>query len=291
VKTRPIAVVCLVALAAMTCAAAVDYGKTMANKVRQALGAGSTQHFKFATYPVNNFGIATAYDQNGTELCATWTCLTSDNDVPTDPDALLSLTTKAGTRYADVGSGSPITLSDDQKRDIGFQVLLPQLLKVIDVTIKVNNNKDIQTDMDLGAVVIRKIIPDRITARIQSLPSGSSERVAFDNRQLRLVCSDIVAKSLKVTLTVDATANADIDAKLTSALSGQVGNIIGGKGTDLSLKVDSATKGKYVLDVASPVIIATLTKRQPASGHLDASGIQSWPNETNPVDKIFTYAP
>ena len=169
-------------------------------------------------------------------------------------------------------------------------MLLPQLLKVIDVTIKVNNNKDIQTDMDLGAVVILKSFRIELPP-VFNLYQRLLERVAFENRQLRLVYSDIVAKSLKVTLTVDATSNADIDAKLTQALSGQVGNIIGGKGTDLSLKVDSATKGKYVLDVASPVIIATLTKRQPSSGHLDASGIQSWPNETNPVDKIFTYVP
>jgi hypothetical protein len=290
-RSRFALLVLFVILAAASGLSAIDYGKTMAKKVKETLGSGNTRHFKFATYPVSNFGVATAYDQSGTELCATWTCLASDSDIPTDASSLLSITTKSGTRYADVGTGGTINLTDDEKRDIGIQILLPQLLKVIGITANIGNNKDIQTSLELGPVTIRKIIPDRVAARISALPAGASERVAFDQRQLRLVYSDIVAQSLKITLTVDTAANADTDAKLSGALAGKAGAVIGGSGTDLSVKVDSSTKGKYVLAVASPVVLATWTKRQPSEGHLGAGGIESWSDESIPGDKVFTDKP
>src|ERR1700739_4370248 len=78
------------------CSYGIDYGKTMAQKVKQVLGSESTKHFRFASYPVDNFGVASEYDKSGTELCATWTCIAADSDVPTDGASLLSLTTKSG---------------------------------------------------------------------------------------------------------------------------------------------------------------------------------------------------
>lgn len=270
---------------------AIDYGKTMAKKVRETLGSNSTRHFKFASYPVNNFGVATAYDKSGTELCATWTCLTSDTDVPTDPDSLLSITTKSGMRYVDVGSGGAITLSDEEKRDIGVQVLLPALLKVINLNVNIASKKDIKTDLTLGEVTIRKVIPDRIVTRINSLPQDSAERVAFDQRKLQLVYSDIVAKSMTITLNVDTSGNADTDAKLSGALNGKVGSVIGGSGSELSVKVDGATSGKYVLTVASPVILATWTKLQPSAAHLGRGGIDTWTDAATSPKKVFSVAP
>jgi len=273
------------------CCHAVDYGKTMAKKVREVLGGSSTRHFKFASYPVNNFGVVTEYDKKNTELCATWTCVAPDNDVPTDPDSLLSITTKSGVRYADIGSGGTITLSDDEKHDLGINVVLPQLLKVINLNATVGMNHDIQTDLTLGQVVIRKLIPDRLVARINSLPADSTERAAFDQRNLQVVYSDIVAKSLTITLTVDTSGNTDTDAKLTGALGGKVGSVIGGSGSELSVKVDGATKGKYVLTVTGPVILATWTKLQPSAGHLGGGGIDTWPDATSSPSKVFSVAP
>jgi len=269
---------------------AIDYGKTMAKKVKQVLG-NSTKHFKFASYPVNNFGVATAYDNSNTELCATWTCLAADSDVPTDTASLLSITTKSGVRYADVGEGGAITLSDEEKRDLGVSIVLPQLLKVINLNASLGLNRDLKTDLTLGAVVIRKIIPDRVADRIKALPADSSELVAFNQRNLSLVYSDIVAKSLTITLTIDNTGNSDTDAKLSGALSGKAGTVIGGQGSELSVKVDSATTGKYVLTINGPVILATWTKRQPSTGHLGAGAIDSWPDSPRSPSKVFSVTP
>ena len=48
----------------------------MEQKVRAVLGKDSTKGFKFASYPVDNFGLATFYDSaNNTEICATWSCI------------------------------------------------------------------------------------------------------------------------------------------------------------------------------------------------------------------------
>jgi hypothetical protein len=108
---------------------------------------------------------------------------------------------------------------------------------------------------------------------------------------LYLVYQDIVAQSLKVTLTVNTGSNADADAKLSGALQGKVGSVIGGSGTELSIKVDSAAAGKYVLDVASPVILATWTKQQPDKGRLGDVGIPSWADSSVPKDRVFTVKP
>jgi hypothetical protein len=270
---------------------AIDYGKTMAKKVKETLGAGSTKHFKFASYPVNNFGVATAYDSSGTELCATWTCLAEDSDVPTDADSLLSITTKSGKRYVDIGTGGEISFSNDEKQNIGFKVVLPQLLRVINLNLDIASNKDITTDLKLGAITVRKIIPDRVAARIKSLPPDAGEHIAFEQRTLQLVYSDIVAKSMTVTLNVDTSSNTDTDAKLSGALSGKVGSVIGGKDSELSLKVDGATKGKYVLTVSSPVILATWIKRQPKKAVLGTAAIDSWSDAETSPRKVFSVAP
>jgi hypothetical protein len=270
---------------------AIDYGKTMAKKVKEVLGGNTTKHFKFASYPVNNFGVATAYAKDGTELCATWTCLADDADVPTDTDALLSVTTKSGTRYADVGTGGTITLSDDEKHEFGLKLLLPQILKVVNLNANIGRNNDVKTDLSLGDVTIRKMIPDRVVSRIKSLPADSSERTAFDQRNLQLVYSDIVTKSMTITLNVDNSSNTDTDAKLSGALGGRVGSVIGGKDSELSVKVDSATKGKYVLTVASPVVLATWTKLQPSAGHLGGGGVDTWSDTKSSPQKVFSVAP
>jgi hypothetical protein len=85
-------------------------------------------------------------------------------------------------------------------------------------------------------------------------------------------------------------ANTDADAKLSGQLDGKVGQVIGGSGSELSVKVDSSGQGKYVITITQPVILATLTKRQPSAGHLGPNDVKSWATDTISSGK-FTIEP
>ena len=271
-------------------ASAQDYGKVMEQKLKTLLGAPSTKGYSFASYPVDNFGLYTSTNsQTQTELCATWTCIAEDNDVPADADAnaQMQLITKSNKRFAEKGTGGPIMFTGEEKRNIGLTVMLPQLLKVIGITFDASTAKDVTFDFDLGPVTIRKIIPDRYIQRINALPNTSSVKTAFNSKKLLVVYQDIVSSTMKVTIKFDAKNKVDFDAKLSAALAGKVGQIIGGKDTELKLHVDAAKKGDYALTIAHPVILATLTKKQPDQRTLGGPDWSNWPTVKSARSTIF----
>src|SRR5688572_6625008 len=62
---------------------AVDYGQFMTNKVKAVLGNKAVRGYTFATYPLDNFGLATAYDGKvnpSKQICATWDCIGISDD-------------------------------------------------------------------------------------------------------------------------------------------------------------------------------------------------------------------
>src|SRR6266481_5413656 len=104
---------------------AVDYGQLMATKVKAAIGKRANG-YTFATYPVDNFGLATAYEDKVSpekELCATWDCLGVSDDAKVEimtPEQKLKL--RNGTlQYAETGAGPALNLSDDEKRSIALK--------------------------------------------------------------------------------------------------------------------------------------------------------------------------
>ena len=111
-----------------------DYAKIMQAAIRRSLG-GDFREYEWVSYPTNNFGIATMYlldsprskpsDKN--QWCATYTCLGLEGKrAPADASARLT----AGG-FADVGTGGPITLSDEESRILAGEVFLPEILNVL----------------------------------------------------------------------------------------------------------------------------------------------------------------
>src|SRR5947209_11291066 len=147
-----------------------DYGHEMAKKVKQSLGGSFAKHFKFATYPVDNFGLATIYRGDGTEVCATWTCLGGDEVTPSSATDLLELKTTTGTKYADPGEGGALQLSDNENSDYAVTFILPKILQVLKVTTKFDKTKDVTSGLILGPVTKRKLILNSMNARFASLP-------------------------------------------------------------------------------------------------------------------------
>src|SRR5258705_6573909 len=102
---------------------ATDYGQLMASRVKAALGDKATKGYTFSTYPVDNFGVATAYESKvdaSEQICATWECLGISDDAQVEKlSAVNKLRLVAdGIQYASIGSGADLNLTSDEKRSL-----------------------------------------------------------------------------------------------------------------------------------------------------------------------------
>jgi len=259
---------------------AIDYGQLMAKKVKEALGSRSNG-YTFSTYPVDNFGLGTAYEDRvspSSELCATWDCLGVNDDSQV---ALMSPTDKlklkvSSVQYADTGDGPELKLSDEEKTALGLKALLPKLAQVLHLSFDFSRSKNLVTSMILGPVTIRTLRRKEMLDHLRGKNAHPLERAAFEKRDLILVYSDIVIGSMQIDLKIDATTGAELDAKLQESLQGKLGGVIG-KDSELSFKVNRADKGDYSFQINKPVILAVYTKRQPKAGELgSAQGWSGW---------------
>jgi hypothetical protein len=265
------------AVALLTCSAsATDYGQLMASKVKGALGGKATKGYTFSTYPVDNFGVATAYESKvdvSKQICATWECLGIGDDAQVEK---LSAANKLrlvadGIQYASIGSGADLNLTADEKRSVGLKALLPKILQVLSISFDLSSAKEVTTDLSTGTITIRTLRRQKMIDEINGPHGQSMEKASFDAGNLVLVYSDIVVSSMKINIKLDTKTNADLEAKLSGSLTGKVGQVIG-KDSSLGFKVDKAAKGDYTLETTKPLILAVYTKKQPKSHELGSQG-------------------
>lgn len=242
-------------------AAAQDYGSLMAREVRRVLGDKDLRGYQFLSYPTNNFGIMTMYvldkpsdnPKAANQWCATFTCLGLKGKEPTDPSAVKNV-----NGYADIGGGGPITLTDEQKRSLSVSALLPKILQVLDVGGNVDLSRDVIPTLSLGPATLRFLVKQTALDYLRSLPSSSEIKKAFDQNRLAIVIADVVIDSIDVSLKVNKSSNAGLNAQL----SGKVNQVFG-SGDQLQVKVAGSSDGNYTLKVTEPVVIARLTVKKP----------------------------
>jgi len=236
----------------------------------EAATFGLSNSYQVSPYPVDNFGILTAYKppqgerwDESNEICATWSCLGVDaNKVPTDPNERLSV-----SGFADTGTGGTISLSDDQQNSFGVKLLLPGLAKLVDIKGNVDWKSHVTVNLQLGNATKRVL--NRIKAynyMKNTLQPGNPLKDAFDQGQLVILVADLVVDSLDATIKVDKDLNAGADAALSKAAESQ--QLPVGKDASLSGKLENKGGGSYHLEVKNPVVIAVLPKQQPSAGTL-----------------------
>jgi len=197
---------------------AIDYGQLMARKVREVLGNRSNG-YTFSTYPVDNFGLATAYEDKvnpSSELCATWDCLGVNDDSQValmSPADRLKLKVSS-VQYADTGDGPELRLSDEEKTALGLKALLPKLVQVLHLSFDFSRSKNLTTSMTLGPITIRTLRRKEMLDHLRGKTAHPLEKAALEKRELILVYSDIVIGSMQIDLKIDATTDAEVDAKL-----------------------------------------------------------------------------
>jgi hypothetical protein len=268
------------------CVPNTDYGDIMMNAFKSALGGDFTE-YQFRSYPVDNFGVLTMYDGSYDPLnylCGTWSCLgVTSNQIPTnDMTALLTV-----NGYVDKGNGGNINLTTDQQTAMGLSVVVPQILGMLDVTGDVNWQKHVSIKLAATGGHQRFLIAQKLADYLNGLPKNDIRLRAYNNGTLTVVISDLVIDSMVVTIDIDSTWSGDLDAKLSKALAGKTGTVIG-QGADLSYKVNSATTGHYEFQTVSSVIVAMLPKTEPkppvafAFGEIKILDFKTWGN--TPID-------
>jgi hypothetical protein len=274
---------------------AADYGQLMTTKVRSALGGNAVRGYTFATYPLDNFGVATAYEGKpgaSTQVCATWDCLGINDDakVATLTDQQKLTLVVNGIQYASVGQGTGLTFTEDEKKSLSVNALLPKILQVLSISGDYAHSNDITTTLTIGPAVVRILRRQQMMDKLNSADGHPLEKKVWANGKgnLVLVYSDIVVSSMKIEIKTNPATKIDFDAKMTGALSGKVGQIIG-SGSDLGFKVDNSTKGDYTLEISKPLIVAVYTKKQPGAGVLgDQKGWNDWkPFDLGSANKVL----
>ena len=196
-----------------------DYGKLMAAKVKSALGNKAVKGYVFSTYPLDNFGLATAYQNKQNPavfICATWECVGISDDQKVDSltdDQKLKIIAD-GVQYATVGTSTALNLTEDEKKSISLKAVLPKLFQVLDITGDLSHSNEINTTLTTGPINVRILRRSAMATKMSSASGVAAEKAASVTGDLVLVYSEIVVSSMKIEIKTDPQTTADLEAKL-----------------------------------------------------------------------------
>lgn len=255
---------------------AQGYNKKTIKSIEKALGK-DVRKFKFFSYPTDNFGIATSYkgqDNDLQRICATWSCIGIDyTKIPKGKDWLNV------NGFADVGAGGKeISLKEKVKNDLSISTVLPKIYNVLNVEGGFDKSTIINTDLKIGKVFKRSLNVDKLRKEF-STSSNQTLKEVFDDGGLAYVVSDIVIESMSVTIKINSTAAAKIDAKLEGLTSKMISD------ASVSVGFKKERDGEYTFVFDNPVIVARISKRQPAAQKLENTekiDISTWEDVETP---------
>lgn len=251
---KPVATfICVLALASLC--NAQDFKQVM----KQAFG-NDYRDYQWLDYPVNNFGVATAYtgmkdrvDRRGF-LCATFTCLGAKQS-PADIDVWMRV-----NDFADVGCGGQLNAKLERNKSLILNSLLPKIFSVLGLTMSVETVRNTKADIKLASMCSRQLQQAKMISYIKSLNAETDTfglKQAYNRGRLVLVIGDLVLKSMTIQLQADTKLNAQLDAKL-----GGASEKVLGQGAEFGVKVSKSSGKDYELTVSDPVIVAVLAVRE-----------------------------
>jgi hypothetical protein len=185
--------------------------------------------------------------------------------------------------YAGIGEGGTINLTENKKKKVAINVLLPKVYDVVGVTGGFNKNTTTNININIGKAYLRKLRRDPIVEYINTLDASKSMKKVYDKGSLVLAVADCVIEDLSVTVSVDNNTSTELDTKL-----GITGTSVAAKvfqDASLSIKLEKNTNGTYTFKVSHPVIFARLFRKQPAAGSLGTQDdFSDWPIVSSSID-------
>jgi hypothetical protein len=250
--------------------------------------------YRWMGYPVDNFGVLTAYDPpaGSTEMgaaqliCDTWYCAgVEDADIPKS-DTADGLRRRLEVKgLVALGEGPGVTLTETRQREIGIKLVLPALAKVLKLDAHANWKKSVETTVTLGEAFKRAVRRDRYQAFIEKESTNKTLKTAFTNGRLNYVAGDIVVTKSEVKIVLKKNFDAGVKAELDTAVKSL------GKGSSLDLSGSSATDGTYTLKINSPMILAVQMRAQPGAGVLSAGGRDGNVANVFPSRDLLSFSP
>jgi hypothetical protein len=141
-------------------------------------------------------------------------------------------------------------------------VVVPQILGILNVNASGDWKKHVTVNLNATGGHQRFVVAQKLADYLNGLGDNDVRKRAYRNGTLTVVVSDLIIDSLTATIDLDSSLQATLDAKLSQALQGRTGTVIG-KDAAVSFKVNSATTGHYEFQTVSSVIVAMLPKTEP----------------------------
>lgn len=243
---------------------AQNYNKIMGKAIKKSIG-DDLKGYQTFSYPTDNFGLITSYNEAAVDenfICDMWDCIGVDTAKSS------SATWLDMNKFAAVGGGGSLNLSEKDQKQLAIGVILPKIFSIIGVNAKVNNDKTTQITINIGKAYLRKLRRQPMVDYLRKLDKTTELAKAFSNGTLVLAVADCVIEDLSVEVKVGKQDSIALAAKIGTVPGSTVASKIFSDAS-LSVAVTRNLSGTYTFKVNHPVIYARLLKKQPTSSALE----------------------
>lgn len=246
-------------LAAPPQAGAQEYGYMVNKQWQKVLGLDHKKDgiYRWFGYPVDNFGLLTAYKPpigkqfaDTDRICATWSCIEVAN-LPGDMESLLTL-----EGYAELGGGGSFSLSSKQQKSMATGLVLPQLARMLGMKGKVHWSSGVQVRFTADKVWKRSVNVEIYDQFIHQKSTSVSLTEVWGRGNLIYIGADILAQNVSITLTVDPNRNAAASAALTKAASAL------GAPNSANVTLRNQGNGTFLLKIPTYMVLAVQVHHQ-----------------------------
>lgn len=239
------------------------HAEDMSVVMNRAFSGAQFRGYQWLDYPVDAFGVASAYRGYGTTtkdegfLCATFDCVGSP--APTDPTKLLQVVTQSEpSGYASVGCGGPVKATLQQLDEASGRALLSSILRSLSFSASVAGERAKTVQLAFDEACVRKLKQGRYEAAINALPGDPlGVAKAYRDGNLVVVVADVVVTGLHIVVRPDTKMKAALDGQLKGAVSKALTGPAG-----VQANVSTSESGSFELKLPRPLIVGYLAAQR-----------------------------
>jgi hypothetical protein len=256
-----------------------SYSQIMTKAVRKAMGKDFREYHS-PSFPTNNFGILTTYENELTDqslLCAMSGCFES-LIINNEKDSI-----NLGG-LADVGQGPAIILNERNQYSISVQSLLPELWDILGLGAGVDKKEIVNVALKLGPTYERHLNKIRLNAFINSLSDDNLYKRQYLAGNLVVIVADVVVKNMEITINLEDSAAARLNAKISSKVTLTTDTLKG--------EFKRLTSGQYSFKINQPLIVLRLARKQPQGSVLgESENFNDWKPVKDNIDRKIKVKP
>lgn len=227
--------------------------------LKQAFSGAQFRGYAWLDYPIDDFGVASAYrgygasTQDGGFLCATFDCVGAP--MPTEPAKWLPvITPREPGGYASVGCGGAVTATLQQLEEASGRTVLSSILKSLSFSASASSEKAKTVQLKFDEACVRKLKQGLYESAIATRPNDTLGLAkAYGEGNLVVIVADVVVKGLYIVVQPDVKMKAAMEAELKGVASKTLTGPAG-----VQAQVSASEKGTFELRLARPIIVGYL---------------------------------